>query len=49
VTRLLLNRTPGDGVVSFAMPGMEVDSAQGASAEGVVPITSAKEGKREAA
>ncbi|HWH81767.1 MAG TPA: carbon-nitrogen hydrolase family protein [Burkholderiaceae bacterium] len=33
VTRLLLNKTPGDRVVAFAMPGMEV----GASATASVP------------
>jgi aliphatic nitrilase len=50
VTRLLLNRTPGDRVVSFAMPGMEVDSAQQSStAPEVALIAGAKEGKREAA
>jgi aliphatic nitrilase len=27
VTRLMLNRTPGDRVINFTMPGMVVDEA----------------------
>jgi len=29
VTRLLLNKTPGDRVVSFSAPGVEVEAAPG--------------------
>ena len=43
VTRLLLNKTPGDRVVSHRLPGMEVtdEHAPAAGSDSVVPITQA--------